>query len=140
MEGTIALLIPICICVVLPVMVVWLITRAMTRKTEKKMDVLVKAIENGVEINSDLLIEATEGKPKSMKMELVNKLGTGVMLSLMGLVFIVLAAFNVQAFPAWGYYAGIPILAAGIGNLVSYFFGLRFMKPEIEADERNLQK
>lgn len=140
MEGTIALLIPICICVVLPVMVVWLITRAMTRKTEKKMDVLVKAIENGVEINSDLLIEATEGKPKSMKMELVNKLGTGVMLSLMGLVFVVLAAFNVQAFPAWGYYAGIPILAAGIGNLVSYFFGLRFMKPEIEADERNLQK
>ena len=140
MEGTIALLIPICICVVLPVMVVWLITRAMTRKTEKKMDVLVKAIENGVEINSDLLIEATEGKPKSVKMELVNKLGTGVMLSLMGLVFVVLAAFNVQAFPAWGYYAGIPILAAGIGNLVSYFFGLRFMKPEIEADERNLQK
>lgn len=140
MEGIIALLIPICICVVLPVMVVWLITRAMTRKTEKKMDVLVKAIENGVEINSDLLIEATEGKPKSVKMELVNKLGTGVMLSLMGLVFIVLAAFNVQAFPAWGYYAGIPILAAGIGNLVSYFFGLRFMKPEIEADERNLQK
>ena len=140
MEGTIALLIPICVCVVLPVMVVWLITRAMTRKTEKKMDVLVKAIENGVEINSDLLIEATEGKPKSVKMELVNKLGTGVMLSLMGLVFIVLAAFNVQAFPAWGYYAGIPILAAGIGNLVSYFFGLRFMKPEIEADERNLQK
>ena len=140
MEGTIALLIPICVCVVLPVMVVWLITRAMTRKTEKKMDVLVKAIENGVEINSDLLIEATEGKPKSVKMELVNKLGTGVMLSLMGLVFVVLAAFNVQAFPAWGYYAGIPILAAGIGNLVSYFFGLRFMKPEIEADERNLQK
>ena len=140
MEGTIALLIPICICVVLPVMVVWLITRAMTRKTEKKMDVLVKAIENGVEINSDLLLEATEGKPKSVKMELVNKLGTGVMLSLMGLVFVVLAAFNVQAFPAWGYYAGIPILAAGIGNLVSYFFGLRFMKPEIEADERNLQK
>lgn len=140
MEGIIALSSPIFICVVLPVMIVWLITRAMTRKTEKKMDVLVKAIENGVEINPDLLIEASEGKPKSVKMALVNKLGTGVMLSLMGLVFIILAACNVQAFPAWGYYAGIPLLAVGIGNLVSYFYGVRFMKPEIEADEKSLQK
>lgn len=140
MEGTIALLIPICICVVLPVMIVWLVTRARTKKTEKKMDVLMKAIENGAEVDPDMFVETTEGKPKSVKMELLNKLGTGVMFSLMGLVFIILAACNVQAFPAWGYYAGIPLMAVGIGNLVSYFYGVRFMRPEIEADERNLQK
>lgn len=140
MEGIVALLIPICVCVVLPVMIVWLVTSAKTRRTEKKMDVLVKAIENGADVDPDLLVDASEGKPKSVKLELVNKLGTGVMLSLMGLVFIVLAAFNVQAFPAWGYYAGIPILAVGIGNLVSYFYGVKFMKPEIEAEGRGLQK
>jgi len=140
MEGTIALLIPIFICVVLPVMIVWLVTRARTKRTEKKMDVLMKAIENGAEVDQNMFVETTEGKPKSVKMELLNKLGTGVMLSLMGLVFIVLAACNVQAFPAWGYYAGIPLLAVGIGNLVSYLYGLRFMRPEIEASEKNLQK
>lgn len=140
MEGTIALLIPICICVVLPVMIVWLVTRARIKKNEQKMAVLVKAIENGAEVDPDMFVEATAGKPKSVKMELLNKLGTGVMLSLMGLVFIVLAACNMQAFPAWGYYAGIPLLAVGIGNLVSYFYGVRFMKPEIEADEKSLQK
>ena len=140
MEGTIALLIPIFICVVLPVMIVWLVTRARTKRTEKKMDVLMKAIENGAEVDQNMFVETTEGKPKSVKMELLNKLGTGVMLSLMGLVFIVLAACNVQAFPAWGYYAGIPLLAVGIGNLVSYLYGLRFMRPEIEAFEKNLQK
>ena len=140
MEEIIALLIPICICVVLPVMIVWLVTRAWTRRTEKKMDVLMKAIENGAEVDPDMFVKATAGKPKSVKMELLNKLGTGVMLSLMGLVFIVLAACNVHAFPAWGYYAGIPLLAVGIGNLVSYFYGVRFMKPEIEADEKSLQK
>lgn len=132
--------IPICICVVLPVMIVWLVTRAKTKRTEKKMDVLVKAIENGADVNPDMLVDASEGKPRSVKMELVNKLGTGVMLSLMGLVFIVLAACNVHAFPAWGYYAGVPILTVGIGNLVSYFYGMKFMKPEIEAEEKGLQK
>ena len=140
MEGIVALLIPVCICVVLPVMIVWLVTRAKTRRTEKKMDVLMRAIENGAEVAPDMLVETAEGKPRSVKMELLNKLGTGVMLSLMGLVFIVLAACNVQAFPAWGYYAGIPLLAVGIGDLVSYFYGVRFLKPEIEADEQNLQK
>lgn len=140
MEGIVALLIPVCICVVLPVMIVWLVTRAKTRRTEKKMDVLMRAIENGAEVAPDMLVETAEGKPRSVKMELLNKLGTGVMLSLMGLVFIVLAACNVQAFPTWGYYAGIPLLAVGIGNLVSYFYGVRFLKPEIEADEQNLQK
>jgi hypothetical protein len=138
MEDILALSIPIFICVVLPVMVVWLVTRANTRRTEKKMDVLMKAIENGTEIDPDMLVDINGGK--STKMKLVDKLGSGVMLTLMGLVFILLAAFNVLSFAAWGYYAGIPILAVGIGTLVSYFFGMKFLKPEIEAEEHKKQK
>ena len=137
MEDILALSIPIFICVVLPVMVVWLVTRANTRRTEKKMDVLMKAIENGTEIDPDMLVDINGGK--STKMKLVDKLGSGVMLTLMGLVFILLAAFNVLSFAAWGYYAGIPILAVGIGILVSYFFGMKFLKPEIEAEEHKKQ-
>lgn len=138
MEEILALSIPIFICVVLPVMVVWLVTRANTRRTEKKMDVLMKAIENGTEIDPDMLVDINGGK--STKMKLVDKLGSGVMLTLMGLVFILLAAFNVLSFAAWGFYAGIPILAVGIGTLVSYFFGMKFLKPEIEAEEQKKQK
>lgn len=138
MDDILALSIPIFICVVLPVMVVWLVTRANTKRTEKKMDVLMKAIENGTEIDPDMLVDINGGK--STKMKLVDKLGSGVMLTLMGLVFILLAAFNVLSFAAWGYYAGIPILAVGIGTLVSYFFGMKFLKPEIEAEEHKKQK
>lgn len=138
MEEILALSIPIFICVVLPVMVVWLVTRANTIRTEKKMDVLMKAIENGTEIDPDMLVDINGGK--STKMKLVDKLGSGVMLTLMGLVFILLAAFNVLSFAAWGFYAGIPILAVGIGTLVSYFFGMKFLKPEIEAEEHKKQK
>ena len=98
----------------------------------------MKAIENGTEIDPDMLVDINGGK--STKMKLVDKLGSGVMLTLMGLVFILLAAFNVLSFAAWGYYAGIPILAVGIGTLVSYFFGMKFLKPEIEAEEHKKQK
>ena len=62
MEEILALSIPIFICVVLPVMVVWLVTRANTRRTEKKMDVLMKAIENGTEIDPDMLVDINGGK------------------------------------------------------------------------------
>lgn len=126
----------LCICVacVMPILIVWLSARAKTRRTEKKMDVLMKAIENGTDIDPDMLVDINGGK--SLKMKLVDKLGTGVMMSLMGLTFILLAAFGVMSFPAWGYYAGIPVLAVGIGTLVSYFFGIRFLKPEIEAEEK----
>ena len=51
MNGVIELfntLLPIFVMVVLPVMVVWLVTRARLKKNEQKMAVLVKAIENGV--------------------------------------------------------------------------------------------
>lgn len=127
-------LVCICICCVMPVLIVWLCARAKTRRTEKKMEVLMKAIENGTEIDPDMLVDINGGK--SLKMKLVDKLGTGVMMSLMGLTFILLAAFGVMSFPAWGYYAGIPILAVGVGTLVSYLFGVRFLKPEIEAEEK----
>ena len=64
MNGVIDLfetLLPIFVMVVLPVMVVWLVTRARLKKNEQKMAVLVKAIENGVDIDPALLVSETEG-------------------------------------------------------------------------------
>ena len=68
MNGVIELfntLLPIFVMVVLPVMVVWLVTRARLKKNEQKMAVLVKAIENGVDIDPALLVSETEGPPVS---------------------------------------------------------------------------
>lgn len=128
----------ICICVVMPVLIVWLVTKAKTQRTEKKMEVLVKAIENGTEIDPDILVDINGGK--NVKTKLVEKLGAGVMTTLMGLTFIVLAALHVMSFSAWGYYAGVPLLAVGVGNIVSFLFGIRFLDPEIKADEKKLEK
>ena len=76
-------LIPICVMCVLPIMVVWLITRARVKKNDQKMAVLVKAIENGVEIDPELLISETESS-RNTKMKLIRKLTTGIVCFIIG--------------------------------------------------------
>lgn len=57
MKDIVALAIPICICVVLPVLIVWLTARSNIRITQMKMDVLMKAIETGQEIDTELFAD-----------------------------------------------------------------------------------
>ena len=53
-----SIIVPIGICVVLPVMLVWLVTRVRRNEFDKKAEVMIKAIESGATIDSDLFKEA----------------------------------------------------------------------------------
>lgn len=120
-------IIPIAVSCIMPIMLMWIIARASTKKSEHKMNVMIKAIESGADIDPNVLM-AVKSRTRSTKMILVNRLGAGVVLSLMGLAFILAAAFGLASFPEWGYYPGLPLLAAGIGLLVSFLFGKNFLK------------
>ena len=48
------ILVPIFICVVLPVTIVWLITRARQNETNRKTEVMLKAIEAGATVDANL--------------------------------------------------------------------------------------
>ena len=142
MEGTIALLIPICICVVLPVMIVWLVTRARIKKNEQKMAVLVKAIENGVEVDPELLVSETESS-RNTKMKLIKKLTTGIVCSMIGIVLLVcpsLEAFEGLAGLEMLYIIGGVMVAIGVAYMVAFFVGRKYLAPEIEAEERKLNE
>ena len=142
MEGTIALLIPICICVVLPVMVVWLVTRARIKKNEQKMAVLVKAIENGMEIDPELLVSETESS-RNTKMKLIKKLTTGIVCSMIGISLLVcpsLDAFEGVAGLEMLYIIGGVMVAIGVAYMVAFFVGRKYLAPEIEAEERKLNE
>ena len=142
MEGTIALLIPICICVVLPVMVVWLVTRARIKKNEQKMAVMVKAIENGVEIDPELLVSETESS-RNTKMKLIKKLTAGIVCSIIGIALLVcpsLEAFDGVAGLEMLYIIGGVMIAVGIAYIVTFFVGRKYLAPEIEAEERKLNE
>lgn len=138
----VALLIPICICVVLPVMVVWLVTRARIKKNEQKMAVLMKAIENGVDIDPELLISETESS-RNTKMRLIKKLTTGIVCSMIGVVLLVcpsIDAFEGVAGLEMLYIIGGVMVAMGVAYMVAFFVGRKYLAPEIEAEERKFKE
>lgn len=145
MNGVIELfntLLPIFVMVVLPVMVVWLVTRARLKKNEQKMAVLVKAIENGVDIDPALLVSETEGG-RNTKMKLVSKLTTGVICAIIGLAVLIctqLDAFEGVAGIEMLYIIGGVLIAVGAAYILAFFVGRKYLAPEIEAEEKKLQK
>lgn len=145
MNGVVELfetLLPIFVMVVLPVMVVWLVTRARLKKNEQKMAVLVKAIENGVDIDPALLVSETEGG-RNTKMKLVRKLTTGVICAIIGLAVLIctqLDAFDGVAGIEMLYIIGGVLIAVGAAYILAFFVGRKYLAPEIEAEEKKLQK
>lgn len=142
----VALLIPIGVCVVMPVMVVWLVTRAIIKNNEQKMAVLVKAIENGVEIDPELLVRETESSRntnRNTKMKLIKKLTAGIVCSIIGIALLVcpsLEAFDGVARLEMLYIIGGVMIAVGIAYIVTFFVGRKYLAPEIEAEERKLNE
>jgi hypothetical protein len=127
-------IIPIAVSCVMPIALMWLLMRAIIKKSEHKANVMIKAIENGAEINPDVFKALTK-QGKSTRMKLVNRLEAGAILSLVGLMFVICAACGLGSFEYWGFYPGIPLLAAGIGFLASFFFGMNFLKTQMESEE-----
>ena len=128
-------LIPITVSGVMPIAITALIARAYAKRSEHRMNVMIKAIENGVELDQNALM-GIKSKVKSTRMELVNRLGSGVVFTVMGLMFVLSAAFGLSSFPSWGYYPGFPLLAVGIGLLVSFFYGRMYLKSQIEEEDK----
>lgn len=128
MEGTIALLIPIFICVVLPVAIVWINARKETAADKMKADIILKAIETNNELDANALADSLK-KPKKTAREILNgRLLRGCIWGLVGLFICIVGIVNLctgsefSADPVT-----VPLifggasLAVGIGFLIVYF-------------------
>ena len=129
------IIIPIVVSGVMPVAIVALIARVYTKKSEHRMNVMIKSIENGVDLDQNALM-GIRSKVSSTRMNLVNRLGSGIVFTLLGLMFVLSAAFGLSSFSSWGYYPGFPLLAVGIGLLVSFFYGKVYLKSRIEKEDK----
>lgn len=141
MEGIIALSIPIAICVVLPVMVVWLTTRSKNHLIDKKTEVLLKAIENGQEVDPELFAEPKANRKGSTKKLLLNRLQNGVLFSILGIFLILSVLFDctIMTNEIQVFIAGAS-LAVGVACFVAYFVGRKMLAAEIQAEEENAKE
>lgn len=130
------ILIPLGVCVVMPVMIVWLVFRSRNRMVDKKMEVLMKAIENGQDIDPELFADdaASRHRPANIKMRLLKQLCWGVIMFLAGagiLIGTMYTADNVSMFIVGGI-----LVACGVALLVTFAVGKKWLEPEIMAEEK----
>ena len=141
------ILVPIFVCVVLPVTIVWLVSRAKQNETNKKAEIMLRAIEAGVPVDMEQF-NVGKKSPKTIKQELLEKLNGACITTLMGVAFVIWAVigyFNPdftegRMFNHLAPVAGGVMLAVGIGLFISYFVGKKMLAKEIEAEEKNLEQ
>jgi len=91
MEST---LVPIFICVVLPVAIVLIVFLAAMNSDNKRAAVLIKAIEANQATDTDKLIDSLK-KPRKTVRELLNlRLLRGCIFSLVGLILVIIGLIN----------------------------------------------
>lgn len=127
MDELVAIIVPIGICVVLPVLIVWIMYRHATNKDNKNAEIIIKAIENNSAIDADSLVEALGKKQKTPLEVLQLRLLRGCIFTFIGIAAGIYSAidasttayFDINDQPSF-IVAGLG-LAIGIAYLVVYF-------------------
>lgn len=132
------ILVPIAICVLLPVMIVLIVGLVKRNETNRKAEIMLKAIENGQSIDPELFHAVP--KKGSIKKDLLEKLNGACITSLLGLAFLIFYIIEGENgfFENYLPYAAGALLAVGIGLFISYFAGKKMLAKEIEAEEKEL--
>jgi hypothetical protein len=132
------------ICVVLPIVIVWLINRRKTNETNRRAEILLKAIEAGSTVDLNLFKE--QQKQKSIKEKLLDRLTAAWVTTLVGLPII---AFGISMYcllehPSEGLLAiaciGGIIMAVGIALFGVYFAGKKLLATELEAEAKSKEQ
>lgn len=121
------MVVPIGVCVVLPVMIVWIIMKAAMNADNKRAQVLLAALNSGQNIDADKLVAAMD-KHKTPRERLHKRLLNGCIFSAIGLLtaITVTVLWCVDDITDPEELQGPLIIAAvllgvGVGYLVTYF-------------------
>ena len=140
------IIVPVAICVVLPVMIVWLINRTLQNETNRKTEIMLKAIESGATIDADFFKAQQEQKaPKTLKEKLLNRLTAGCVCTFIGIATVVVC-FVLEAKLGWNHVGdymltfGAISLAIGISFLLVFFVGKKMLTKEMEAEDKALEQ
>lgn len=139
MEDFFGMLVSIGICVVLPIMIVWLNTRKQQNETNRKTEIMLKAIEAGQKIDSEFFSIQKKAR-KSIKERLLNRLVIAWITTIFAITHVICGIFGAADST---YIGGFKLdmvlfdcifLAIGISFFISYSVGKKIFKKEMEAE------
>ena len=137
-------LIPICICVVLPSLIIWLIGRVKQNETNRKAEIMLKALDNGAKIDSDFF-KSSSGN-KTIKERLLGRLTGACVTGLIGIAVLAVAIYmrctldwakNDDVVITITMLGGI-LFAVGVALFIVYFCGKKMLAKEIAAEEKQI--
>ena len=139
LDNLIEVLVPIAIVVVMPVLVVWLVMRARQHEVDKKTEVLLKSVEEGVQIDPAFFRNAGQ-KNTSVKGRLMGYLITAMITGIIGLITVVAQIVFYSILGLWDrgdgailmfvILSGI-LLAVGIAFFIVYSVGKKTYAKEL---------
>lgn len=134
---------PIGICVVLPIIIVWLNMRRKTNETNRRTEVLLAAIEKNPDLDMDMedLIRKMNPKFKTTKERLMGRLLWGLVFIAIGTSLLLSALYqDYQGGASVDYFAIYSgcgcVLLIGISFVAVFFISKRMLAKEIEAEEK----
>lgn len=122
-----SVLLPICICVVLPVSIVLMLLVYRNKALTRKAEIMKLAIEKGLDADACRVITGMDvnsgKKPKSKAQYYLERLVVGIVLFLIGIAVVTVACICDYALSGvlWlSYLCGAVLGIVGIGNIVMY--------------------
>lgn len=142
MEWLIGLFLPIGVCVVLPIAIVWIVFRTIENKTNKNAEIIIKTIENDSAVDTDKLVAALGKREKTDKQLLQERLLKGCIFTFIGVATAILAAFIYnEEIVGTEFYHYIPLsvsalcIPVGIAYLVVYFVSRKSVGNQAETED-----
>ncbi len=137
-------LVPISICVVLPVMIVWIVAKARAQEVNKRTEVILAAIEKNSDLDVDKFFQKMSPEKHTIKERLLAKHQKGLIMTVIGgsgligsiawLLFLPYDEFVVFVMSV----VFVALLAVGIGFFVNYKVGKKMLEKEMQAELDNM--
>ena len=143
------IILPIFMCVVMPITIVWLVMRTKLNETNRMAEIMLKAMETGTPLDPGFFKTQTQTSRKSIKERLLGYLTAACILIGLGTCSIILGIVSClvtsctfgTGFPVMillPYLGGI-LFAIGVALLAVYFIRKNALAKEIEAEEKTLE-
>lgn len=140
-EDLTELLVPIGICVALPISIVYLILKRKIISENNKKEIILAALEKNADVNIEELVKKTSAPDKLLKEKLLRKLQRGLMTIVLSIGLFIYAIFVGDAGELKLYVIGsVVLLAIGVSLLFTYLMGKKMLAKEMEAEEQNLSQ
>ena len=146
MNGMEDILVPLGICVVLPIMVVWLVMRHITNETNRRAEIVLAAINKNSDVDVEEFLKKLNPPRKPMKERLLQKMMWASILIAISLFFggyamimVFLGGQNPNKIETFAAFGAIFFLV-GLALLVVCLVSKKAMAKEQEAEHKRIEQ